>query len=215
MLSKNILTLALATLVTSFVVAQTTPSTITKNGNYDVQGNELLEATQSIMLLPNSWIRPTSGNSFIARIVAPGLPETPYDEITFAGSENYVFTRTFQKAMPTFVAGNALEGDVIESISYFDGLGRPIQGIQLKAAPDFKDWVTPFEYDAFGRQTKEWLPYPAAGQPGSVRTNPTAGVESYYLQEYAQDLSSSAPNPYSEAELETSPLSRVLKQGAP
>ena len=73
----NNLIWALALLATSLGAAQSTPVDIIKNGNYDVQGNETLEASQSITLQPTSWIRPVSGTRFTARIVAPGLPDVP------------------------------------------------------------------------------------------------------------------------------------------
>ncbi|TAI48484.1 RHS repeat domain-containing protein [Flagellimonas allohymeniacidonis] len=50
--------------------------------------------------------------------------------------ENYVYVRNFQKAVnsatnPALITSDA---DVIEEINYFDGLGRPLQNIAIKAS---------------------------------------------------------------------------------
>ena len=50
-------------------------------------------------------------------------------------NENYVFTRAYQAPMSSS-AGITNNSDVIESISYIDGLGRPIQQVGIKASPN-------------------------------------------------------------------------------
>ena len=76
-----------------------------------------------------------------------------------------------------------------------------------RGAPDI---VTPIVYDAFGRQTKEYLPYPAATQNGNIHPNPLAELEAFYTVKHP-----GTTNPYSEKILEASPLGRVMEQGAP
>ncbi|WP_243721296.1 DUF6443 domain-containing protein, partial [Aquimarina spinulae] len=73
-------------------------------------------------------------------------------------NENYVFTRVYQKPMtsPDQIHYNK---DVIESVTYFDGLGRTKQQIAIKASPDGKDIVTHIGYDEYGRQDKQYLPF--------------------------------------------------------
>ncbi|WBV52269.1 DUF6443 domain-containing protein [Chryseobacterium gambrini] len=94
-----------------------------------------------------------------------------------------------------------------ETITYFDGLGRPKQIISVKAAPGGKDLVTPITYDGFGRQVKNILPVPAATQNSSIHTGITdeTAANSYY----------GVSNAYSEKEMENSPLDRVLQQASP
>ncbi|WP_157445700.1 DUF6443 domain-containing protein, partial [Chryseobacterium indologenes] len=58
-------------------------------------------------------------------------------------NENYVYSKT------------CMDGDCnkkSESVQYFDGLGRPIQSVAIKATPLGRDVVLPVEYDAQGRQ---------------------------------------------------------------
>lgn len=82
------------------------------------------------------------------------------------------------------------------------------------------DFVSHIDYDEFGRQTKEWLPYTPIGNPkGSYRSGDIAVETSqYYLTKFPDDfpgMSATEVNTYSEKELEPSPLGRVLKQAAP
>lgn len=117
-------------------------------------------------------------------------------------TENYVKTTTYKGTGATFP---------VTQITYFDGLGRPIQQIANAQSHTGKDIVTHIEYDTFGRQIKDYLPY--ANTTPSLNYNSSAGSETgafYNTPQYE-----STPNPYSEKLLENSPLNRVLKQAAP
>ncbi|WP_420552089.1 DUF6443 domain-containing protein [Tenacibaculum aiptasiae] len=140
-----------------------------------------------------------------------------YTPVVFS-NENYVFNRVYRKAMtsPSEITSSS---DVIESIAYFDGLGRGKQSIGIRQGTSGKDIVTHMEYDALGRQTKEYLPYAAATQNGLIRTGDVAtATKSYYQTNYSEDFAGvSLPNvnAYSEKILESSPLNRVFEQTAP
>ncbi len=130
--------------------------------------------------------------------------------------ENYIYTQTFQKPITT-EAGITEDSDVIESITYFDGLGRTKQQIGIKQSPNKTDLISHISYDALGRQDKEWLPYvpTTAGAEGSYRTtNQEVAINSYYTTNFSDDLGVT-PNPYSQKTFENSPLNRVLEQAAP
>src|SRR5690606_17628810 len=71
------------------------------------------------------------------------------------------------------------------------------------------DIITHIEYDQFGRQTKEFLPYVTTAANMNFRTDAPSRVISYYNTEYGDAY------PFSEKQFENSPLNRVLKQGAP
>ncbi|UJH68662.1 DUF6443 domain-containing protein [Allomuricauda sp. SCSIO 65647] len=171
---------------------------------------------QSITFGPGTHIQ--SGAIFTAKILLVNTADDPYSSIS-QSDENYVFTRNFQKAMSSFTTSSTLEGDVYERITYFDGLGRPIQQLGIKAAPDKKDIVTHIGYDDFGRQDKEWLPYhEPTGTLGTYRGDMASTTRSYYKTNYPEDftsLSSGTANAYGEKDFEDSPLNRVLKQAAP
>ncbi|WP_244462156.1 DUF6443 domain-containing protein, partial [Wocania ichthyoenteri] len=217
---KNYIYTLLFLFVTQIVIAQT-PSTISTpesgQSSYIVTGTEALTATQSIILGPGTHIQ--SGSTFTAQIIEPTTATDPYTPITFS-NENYVFTRSYQKPMTSFNATTAKEGDVIEQITYFDGLGRPIQSIGIKSAPDKKDIITHIDYDGFGRQDKDWLPYyETTGSLGNYRGNKALATQQYYQTNYADDFvgitNAQDITAYSQKGFEASPLNRVLKQAAP
>jgi len=75
--------------------------------------------------------------------------------------ENYVVTMTPQTAKAT-ISDNPIQYNpeqVLSSVQYVDGLGRPIQSIQYKASPDRKDIISFVEYDDLGRVAREYLPF--------------------------------------------------------
>ena len=104
-----------------------------------------------------------------------------------------------------------------------DGLGRPKQSIAHKAGGQQQDIITPIGYDSFGRQTKEYLPY--ATTNNSLFFNASLVPDSegeisilnnFYAAKFPDEWSSSnAANPYSEKQLDNSPLNRMLQQAAP
>ncbi|WP_299125882.1 DUF6443 domain-containing protein [uncultured Tenacibaculum sp.] len=140
-----------------------------------------------------------------------------YTPVVFS-NENYVFSRTYRKAM-TSPSEITSSNDVLESIAYFDGLGRGKQNIGIRQGTSGKDIVTHMEYDAYGRQTKEYLPYTATTQNGQIRAGDVATeTKGYYQANYSDDFAGvSLPNvnAYSEKVLESSPLASVLEQAAP
>ncbi|VXC03113.1 RHS repeat-associated core domain protein-containing protein [Flavobacterium sp. 9AF] len=107
--------------------------------------------------------------------------------------------------------------DKSETITYFDGLGRPIQQVNHKQSSSGKDIVTHFEYDNLGRQTKEYLPFISSAIPSlDIKQNE---VMNFYgsnnMMLTGNPNFETTSNPFSEKELEPSPLNRVLKQAAP
>ena len=120
-------------------------------------------------------------------------------------SYNYVI-----KTVPTTKIENANQSNIensIQTIAYFDGLGRPIQTVQRGITPSQHDLVTLTEYDGAGREWKQWLPKSNAGNGAFVETNTFKGISQ---TEYGSDT-----RPYSEAIIEASPLNRVLGNKGP
>ncbi|MCV6631694.1 MAG: DUF6443 domain-containing protein, partial [Flavobacteriaceae bacterium] len=132
-------------------------------------------------------------------------------------NENYIYTKTYQ--IPTTTGAIDKQKDVMEQVAYFDGLGRPMQNIAIKASPQMKDMVTYIGYDALGRQDKDWLPIAFSnGKSGAYRGDIRSQIQQYYKNQYPNDFVGVAlnqVNAYSQKEFEASPLNRVLKQAAP
>ncbi|CAA7195464.1 DUF6443 domain-containing protein [Chryseobacterium potabilaquae] len=112
-------------------------------------------------------------------------------------TENYVSSKTYLSD-PT-----QPNPKTSETVQYFDGLGRPKQVVNVKASPSGKDVVTHIEYDAFGRQAKDYLPVPQSSTGnGAIVSNPLGNASSIY----------GAEKIYSEKVLENSPLDRLQQQ---
>ena len=143
--------------------------------------------------------------------------DTPSYSTMSTSDRNYVRSRDYQAAMSGF--NPTMESDVYESVAYFDGLGRPMQQVNVKASPSRNDIITHMEYDPYGRMAKEWLPYEeTGGTKGSYRGDRASATQSYYKNNYGNDfsgVSTNNVNAYSEKDLEPSPLNRVLQQAAP
>ncbi|CAD0225799.1 DUF6443 domain-containing protein [Chryseobacterium sp. JV274] len=127
-----------------------------------------------------------------------GLLFTAMTTYAQSTTENYIQSKT------------CLSGDCTkktETVTYFDGLGRPKQIVSVKATTTGKDLVTPITYDAFGRQAKEILPVPANTLNSAIHTGIVneSTANSYY----------GAANAYTEKEIENSPLDRIKQVAQP
>ncbi len=101
-------------------------------------------------------------------------------------------------------------GAVMQSITYYDGLGRPQQQVARAAGPSREDIITPIEYDAFGRVPKAYLPYAKAGGSGQFDGAYLSGLGSYYGSSLAY-ADGAKGNFYSRTIFEDSPLKRPLQ----
>ena len=139
--------------------------------------------------------------------------------LAISSNENSFVSRVYQKEMNDSTGISAI-GDVIENLTYYDGLVRPVQLVAVRASEELGDLVTHIRYDAYGRMDREWLPVyhqPIAGF-GSYRTDMVGLTQTYYKNNYGPDfngVNASNTNAYSQKEFEPSPLNRVLKQTAP
>jgi hypothetical protein len=120
-------------------------------------------------------------------------------------TENFVKTTTYKKA--STLTPNPTAADFAVQITYIDGLGRPMQQVASQQSATGKDIITHIEYDAFGRQPKDYLPYASTTATGAF--DGTALSNTTNFAQYA------GQNPYSEKLFENSPLNRVMKQAAP
>ncbi|OXA90198.1 RHS repeat-associated core domain-containing protein [Flavobacterium hydatis] len=123
---------------------------------------------------------------------------------------NYIIATTYKKSVAVILANpSSIEAQV--NITYFDGLGRPIQQIANQQSNLGKDIITHIGYDDFGRQTKEYLPYASTSTNMDYDTNAAINTINFYSTEKYENTA----NPFSEKKLESSALNRVLKQAAP
>ena len=132
-----------------------------------------------------------------------------------SSGQNYISTRIFKQAGmdPNNLSGRSI-CEVNETIQYFDGLGRPLQTIQVQGSPGFKDIVQPVAYDAFGREAIKYQPYAAlTGTAGNYRPGALTDQAGFYNSPTGGIKATAFP--FAETVFEASPLNRVLQQGAP
>ena len=134
-----------------------------------------------------------------------------------SADQNYVKTTTYKKPVTLSSFGVPAEDVADIQITYFDGLGRPVQQRAHRMSGSGKDLVTPMAYDALGRQAKEYLPYPTSSATQVYDANALTAQASYYSTPVGlgQPYLENTTNAYSEKLFEASPLNRVLKQAAP
>jgi len=101
----------------------------------------------------------------------------------------------------------------IETIKYFDGLGRIIQEVNVNGSPTGNDIIQPIVYDEFGREKKSYLPYTDDGSGEYRDLNDVINTEQTDF--YNEHFPGEGQYAFAEKKFDNSPLNRVLKQGAP
>lgn len=130
---------------------------------------------------------------------------------------NYIHTIVPRE--PTTDINTLSDSEKIESINYFDGLGRGVQKVAIRAGGNSEDIITHMTYDDYGRMAKEYLPYTSTTDIGAYRVDAFTSTNTYYDDSSYDDdfpgMTTADINPYSEKAFESSPLNRVLQQAAP
>ena len=185
-----------------------------------IAGQEQFSASYQ---MPSDYTAPTP----------PSIANNPPDGSTAPGvggnrpgsrsSSNVNYVRSFtpreQYNQPSQVTMGTSVANVSVSTEYLDGLGRPIQTVVRGGAGSAsQDLVQPVEYDAYGRQPKQHLPYAASGASG---VSTLGAYRANGLQEQYDFFKSAPANvarsgyAYTAMKYEPSPLNRVVEQGAP
>ncbi|SHH90388.1 hypothetical protein SAMN05443663_1192, partial [Flavobacterium defluvii] len=133
-------------------------------------------------------------------------------------TENYIKTVTYKTPSTIKITAPTIL-QAAQTVTYFDGLGRPIQKVDYQQSKSGKDIITHIEYDGFGRQVEVYLPFKAETSAMAFDAAAKTKQLSYYGTPNAAINGNPAfeatTNPFSRKELESSPLNRVLKQAAP
>ncbi len=149
---------------------------------------------------------------------ATGILSPPATNLTTPAAINFV--RTLTPRAPQGISNeaqvtvNSSAADVQVSTQYLDGLGRPIQTVIRGESPDQDDVIQPIEYDAFGRQEKEYLPYSSTATFGGAY-QPNALRDQYDFYHAGGDNIADTDYPFTFNGFENSPLNRILAQAAP
>lgn len=179
-------------------------NTTINNGNYINYNNG------SIILKNGFTSTPGSGQSLWLHIVNTNC--IPIN-LSLSTTKNYILTSIPRVAGVTnFTSETTCR--LMQTVQYIDGLGRPLQSIQVHGSPNLKDVVQPMAYDQYGREITKYLPYADSlltygayranafiDQAGFYK-NPNSGVGINYY-------------PTTTTVPEASPLNRPLEQGFP
>lgn len=134
--------------------------------------------------------------------------------------QNYI--HIVQPKVPMNATTAINEDNAIEQITYYDGLGRPMQTIGIKASPNKSDVITPIVYDEYGREQRKYLPFVSGNDGGYRQLTSIIGPDHNYLgiasTTYGSEDDSRIANdsrPYSQTFFEASPLNRPQREYGP
>jgi hypothetical protein len=199
----------------------------------DVEGSVTLSWTK-FSGPTGTLLNPTTANvsiggavvgAYVLRLTATdNLGESAYDDtkLRLYPADNYNFVRenavnVTGVTSTTQTTGLAI-GDRLQTTTYFDGLGRPLQKVDMKVTPASKDLTQAFEYDQYNREVTKYLPFPSAQNTGEYLPNTVKTSGGVYTaspqQQYYNTKFSDSPG-YAQSGFDNSPLNRVTEQGAP
>lgn len=131
---------------------------------------------------------------------------------------NYIISNTLQVENITTVNDvySAPSETALQTVQYFDGLGRPVQSVLTQASPLKQDIIQPTVYDEYGRANRKYLPF-VNGNDGLYKIDVIDGSGNYVngaLNFYNNPADKIADDTryFAETLFESSPLNRPLKQ---
>lgn len=131
-----------------------------------------------------------------------------------SSTQNYTVTYQMRQALTPLQVATTLDiNKAIPSVTYYDGIGRATQSVEVGETPLKKDKVLPVEYDVLGRSdVKQHLAYPLATAGGSYQANAITAQRSYYTGAFSSTDGNYA---YSYTEYDNSPLNRIAASRKP
>lgn len=97
--------------------------------------------------------------------------------------------------------------DVRKNVRYFDGLGRPLQTLEMQ---DGQALVTPFLHDRYGRMARKYLPFVTRSADGRIVTDPFPQQAAFYRQQFPDEAWF-----FHETRYEAAPGMQVIKELPP
>jgi RHS repeat-associated protein len=155
----------------------------------------------------------TGSTTFYYRVRAVNQTgSSSYSNTIMVMDKNYIrSTKVLKEGVLTQTAvDNLTNTEQLTTVDIFDGLGRPDQNVNVAGSPSGNDVVQFHQYNQYGQEIKQYLPY-TNSTSGVYESNPVTSQLSFYTsqQNVVHD-----PIPYSEADIEISPLNRTTEQGS-
>lgn len=121
-------------------------------------------------------------------------------------TENYIRTRAYLDSVSITTPG----ANKIETVQYYNGLGKEKQVVNVKASPLGNDLVIPTVYDFAGRQSREYLPIPQSSTSNGEIYQQAAGNVAFPIPDITNFYN--GEKIFTEKFFENSPIDRVLQQ---
>jgi RHS repeat-associated protein len=147
----------------------------------------------------------SGGNSIYSNVIKITVVSVNWEDINYVRVHDVLTT-----GVTTWTAVDQLAiGPKLQTTSYMDGLGRSTQQISRETATPasgslWGDMVQFSEYDSYGRQSKNYLPYTTTSQSGKYKTAPSTDQAQYYTTNYNESPA------YNSVTFENNPLNRIL-----
>ncbi len=200
----------------SYVVKESNV-TLTADAGYDSyswknSANTVVATTQSFTTnVPNTYILTVTKTGATGVSVPFVLTASQFTGM----NKNYIVTNTAQISGLTDATTmqNLSAEKVAQQVSYFDGLGRPVQTVATHGSINKVDLVSPVVYDAYGREAKKYLPV-VTGSDGRYKESLMDASGNYLVNTYnnTSDKIADDTRPFSETLFEASPLNRPDKE---
>lgn len=150
------------------------------------------------------------------------VTEMPYSPVVIPVPPAYSrpvisYIRTWQPNAPMtdsiFVTSpSTTAAEVKQTTVYLDGLGRPLQTVEKALSPQGRDLVKPVLYDAYGRESYQYLPYvPLTGSvnDGKFKSDAFQGQQDFYIDQVLNPGLNNESYFFHQADYENSPLDRL------
>jgi RHS repeat-associated protein len=190
----------------------------------DGWNNRILNSYQSDVEVARVSIRlapgyQTTGHTYLHAYIDPDLPYkggTPATDGEFNMNYIRIYTPKADNTITSVPQYSQVDfSKWFITTTYYDGIGRPIQVVDVKGIPNGCDKITPIKYDLLGRQKEDYLPYSlmqgGGNGPGGYRENDMQENEDfndYYFPGegvFAKSIK----------DFDNSPLNRVIKSLGP
>ncbi len=192
------------------------------NTNSDEFSYYWLEAPESADILNDDEVIPASyGKDYYVRaldkngcwgppvsIRVPDLFPKDWSAPVSGSQVNVIKNLTFKKID---IPDNSTNPDELEeTLSYFDGLGRPIQVVKRKGSTGEKDIVRVTKYNKLGMSPWKFKPYSAVSTDGSFQAEPISDLTNFYQ---TNSKISNTAFPFAYQLYDDSPLNRAIESG--
>ncbi|MDN5214953.1 DUF6443 domain-containing protein [Fulvivirgaceae bacterium BMA12] len=185
-------------------------STFVLNSNN--HGNKEYLAEETITLSDGFQVNASTDGKFRAAIQAHVIPAQPESEAVNYEKTEIAAISGLSNRSALITASEGVQKHTI--IGFMDGEGKTIQSQALKSTNDAgSSIVQPFEYDAYGRQIKQYLAYPEDGSITSYDAAAITNQTSFYST--GTSGLESDNKPFSIPNFDDSPYSRLLSNTPP